>query len=222
MATAGTSGKGANRQTATLTQPIQPVGELTADPIAAIVEAAARCFARWGIQRTRVEDIAIEVGLARPHVYRYFASKDAIVHAVVLRQIRHHHRRLAERFPHKGPAADLIVGSLVCGIHDAANDPDVQFLIGGDATNVTARSLTSSPEVLAELRTHWVPLLEYALGRGELRAGLDLGKAARFLIHIQLSYLALPEMVPPRAELEEDLRAFVLPALIAPDGEKPR
>ena len=216
MGTARTWGTGMERQTATLTEPINSVLSLNPDPPTAIIEAAARCFARWGIQRTRVEDIAIEVGIARPHIYRYFASKDAIVHAVVLREIRHHHRRLADRFPHQGPAADLIIGSLISGIRDTANDPDMPFLVGGDGANVTARSLTSSPEILAELRTHWVPLLEYARKRGELRAGLDVDKAARFLIHTQLSYLALPEMAPPPAELEEDLRAFILPALIAP------
>lgn len=214
MVTAHASQAEEKRQTATLSETTHSATKLIPDPPAAIIAAAARCFARWGIQRTRVEDIAVEVGIARPHIYRYFASKDAIVHAVVLREIRHHHRRLAERFPHNGPAADLIIGSLVSGIRDTANDPDLPFLVGGDAANVTARSLTSSPEVLSELRTHWVPLLEYARGRGELREGLNLDKAARFLVHIQLSYLALPEMAPPPTELEDDLRLFILPALI--------
>jgi AcrR family transcriptional regulator len=202
----------AKRHTATLAAAAAPDPALANDPAAAIVEAAARCFARWGIPRTRVEDIAVEVGIARPHIYRHFASKDAIVHAVVLRQIRHHHRRLAERFPHQGPAADLIIGSLISGIRETAADPDMKFLVG--AAHVTAQSLTSSPEIVAELRTHWTPLLEYARGRGELRDGLDIAKAARWLVFVQFSYLALPEMVPPPPELDDELRRFVLPALI--------
>src|SRR5438445_623657 len=121
------------RHTATLATSAPPDPEVARDPAAAIVDAAARCFARWGIPRTRVEDIAIEVGIARPHIYRHFASKDAIVHAVVLRQIRHHHRRLSERFPHQGPAADLIIGSLLTGVHETAGDPDMEFLVGSEA-----------------------------------------------------------------------------------------
>src|SRR5882757_3954329 len=152
----------AGRHSATLTPAFAPSREVAADPAAAIVDAAARCFARWGIPRTRVEDIAAEVGIARPHIYRHFASKDAIVHAVVLREIRHHHRRLAKKFPHRGCAADLIVGSLLSGIYDAARDPDMQFLVGDDAAHLTARALTSSPEIVEELRAHWIPLLEYA------------------------------------------------------------
>src|SRR3546814_12924134 len=49
-------------------------------PADAIVDAAARCFQRWGIARTRIEDIASEVGIVRPHIYRHFESKEAIVH----------------------------------------------------------------------------------------------------------------------------------------------
>lgn len=203
------------RHTARLTQSPAPDPAVTDDPAAAIVEAAVRCFDRWGIPRTRVEDIAVEVGIARPHIYRYFASKDAIVHAVVMRQIRRHHRRLAERFPLEGPSAELIIGSLVSGILDTASDPEMDFLIRPGSSHVTAQSLTSSPDVLAELRTHWTPLLEYARDRGELRPGVEIAAAARWLVFLQFSYLALPDLVPPPAELEAELKAFVLPALIA-------
>ena len=218
MPTANDSLGRSKRRTTTFGAATQPYPELSDDPAAAIIKAAATCFARWGIARTRVEDIATEVGIARPHIYRHFASKDAIVHGVVLQEIRHHHRRLAERFPHDGPAIDLIIGSLLSGIYDTVDDPYIPFLVGAEGANVTARSLTSSPEVLAELRTHWLPLLEYARGRGELRAGVDPAKAARWLIHLQFSYLALPEMVPPPAELEEELRTFVLPAIVSSGG----
>lgn len=152
--------------------------------------------------------------MVRPHIYRHFASKDAIIHAVVLRQIRRHHRRLAERFPLQGPSAELIIGSLLSGIADAPADPDMRFLVGSDASQLTARALTTSPDVLAELRTHWIPMLEYARDRGELRCETDISKAARWLVFVQFSYLALPEMVGTADELEHELRAFVLPAIL--------
>lgn len=202
----------ARRRDATLSRSAEPDAAVVANPAAAIVDAAARCFARWGIPRTRVEDIAAEVGIARPHIYRHFASKDAIVHAVVLREIRLHHDRLADRFPLEGPASELIIGSLLSGIRDAAGDPDTAFLT--ESAHVTARSLTSSPEVTAELRNHWIPLLEYAKRRKELRRGIDIDAAARWLVFVQFSYLALPEMVPAAEALEHELRAFVLPCLL--------
>ena len=109
---------------------------------------------------------------------------------------------------------DLIIGSLLSGIRETADDLTA-FLVDAEASNLTARSLTTSPEVLAELRVHWIPLLEYARGRGELRDDLDVEKASRWLAFVQFSYLALPEMVSSPADLKAELRAFVLPALLA-------
>jgi len=190
--------------------------EPTLDPAAAIVESAARCFQRWGIARTRIEDIAEDVGIARPHIYRYFESKDAIIHAVILREIRHHHARLTKRFPLDGPAEPLILGCLLSGVFDAAKDSDTAFLVRSDGAPVTAKMLVSSEEIVAETRRHWVPLLEYARARGELRDGVDIAAATQWLTFLEFSYLALPELAPRRAHVAEQFRSFVLPALLRP------
>jgi aryl-alcohol dehydrogenase-like predicted oxidoreductase len=52
-----------------------------------IAGAAARCFARWGYIRTRMEDIAREAGIARPALYRYYAGKEALLLEVLVRHI---------------------------------------------------------------------------------------------------------------------------------------
>ncbi|WP_354700035.1 hypothetical protein DSM112329_00296 [Paraconexibacter sp. AEG42_29] len=178
-----------------------------------ILDAALRCFERWGIQRTRVEDIAREADMPRPHIYRHFASKDAIVHAVILRAIDRHHARLAERYPVEGPAGALILNTLLAGVRDAATE--VQALTQQDSARITAESLAASAEITAALRAHWEPILKHAEARGELRAHIDIAAATRWLVFIQLSYLTLGNQVPP---LEESLSAFVLPALVTPSG----
>lgn len=176
-----------------------------------IIDAATRCFARWGISRTRMEDVAAEAGMARPHLYRHFAGKDALIHAVLLEGMRHHHSELSARFPLAGPAADVILGSLVSGIVDAGDYVYTEPFVKG--AQVTAEQFASSEEMLGEMREHWEPVLEYAAERGELREGVDVVAAARWLTYVQFRYLALPAMIPDRRELEAELRAFVLPAL---------
>jgi AcrR family transcriptional regulator len=189
------------------------------DTADAIVTAAISCFEQWGIQRTRVEDIALEAGLARPNVYRHFASKEAIIHAVVLRAIQTHHRRLAEHFPLEGSAADLIVGTLISGIRDSGHE--VAALTRSDSLHLTARSVASAPEIIAVLRDHWKPVLEYARQQGELRDHVDIDAATRWLVFVQLSHLAIPELDPPPDALEAELRAFVLAALLTNPGITP-
>jgi AcrR family transcriptional regulator len=176
-----------------------------------ILEAAETCFERWGIRRTRVEDIANEAQMPRPHVYRHFASKDAIVHAVVLRAIERHHTRLAERLPIAGPSAPLILDTLRSGVQDAPND--VRALTRSDSAEITAQSLASSPEIVEALRSRWQPVLEHAAARGELRPGVEIDAAARWLVFVQFSVLAFE-----RPDVQDELRAFVLPSLLTDEA----
>src|SRR5262245_60653643 len=57
----------------------------------AIIEAAARLFARQGIAATSLDAIAAEVGLTKGAVYASFANKQAVIEAVEA----HHRLNLA-------------------------------------------------------------------------------------------------------------------------------
>ena len=47
-----------------------------------ILEAAVRCFARDGFHRATMQDIVREAGLSPGAIYRYYASKEAIIAAI--------------------------------------------------------------------------------------------------------------------------------------------
>jgi TetR/AcrR family transcriptional repressor of uid operon len=49
------------------------------DKRAVILDAAETCFARSGFHRTTMQDIAAEAGMSVGNLYRYFASKDAVI-----------------------------------------------------------------------------------------------------------------------------------------------
>src|ERR1700740_1674997 len=63
-----------------------------------IVAAAERCIDRHGIRKTTMDDVACEVGLSRPSVYRYFADRDDLLIELITR----HARALLDR-AHKSP-----------------------------------------------------------------------------------------------------------------------
>lgn len=74
-----------------------------------LLDAALECFRRLGIQRARVEDIAISAGMARTAVYRFYPSKRAIAAAVVARVLLTDEARLADlaRNRDRSPVARL-------------------------------------------------------------------------------------------------------------------
>src|SRR5260370_12368713 len=53
-----------------------------------ILAAAERCIERHGIRKTTMDDIASEVGLSRPNVYRYFADRDDLLIELITRHAR--------------------------------------------------------------------------------------------------------------------------------------
>ncbi len=48
----------------------------------AIIRAAIQIFARDGLEKGKIADIAVEAGIGKGTVYEYFSSKDEIFHAI--------------------------------------------------------------------------------------------------------------------------------------------
>lgn len=46
-----------------------------------IKRAGLAVFARYGLRRTSMEDVAVEAGLSRPALYQYFRNKDDLISA---------------------------------------------------------------------------------------------------------------------------------------------
>src|ERR1700687_3889254 len=57
------------------------------DTRARIIETADALFRRLGFAKTAVADIAGELGMSPANVYRFFASKNAIVEAICQRHL---------------------------------------------------------------------------------------------------------------------------------------
>lgn len=178
-----------------------------------IADAAARCFLRWGVARTRMEDIAKEAGIARPALYRYFGGKDAVVLEVMLRHIASRAAELHQRVRRRGSAGRLIVEALRTGIEGDGRAISTAML-GDEVLHDTARLVAESDEVFQAMSQYWRPYLEYAESRGELRAGVDLDQAVRWLTFIVFHFLTVPETVPPEEQLTTYLETFVVGALV--------
>ena len=180
-----------------------------------IADAARRCFARWGVSRTRMEDIAKECGVPRPVLYRHYASKEALLVEVMVRHIDRRREELHRRVRRRGRSAPLIVEALRAGITGGTDRAVSDWLLDDDVRHLTARLVAGSAAVSAAMAEYWRPYLEYARDRGELRPGVELDEAARWLTFMVFHFLSVPETVPPADDLPRYLRTFVVNALVA-------
>src|SRR6187431_576833 len=82
-----------------------------------IADAALRCFARTGVQRTSMADIIAESGLAAGAIYGHFASKQELIVDVARRVLGNRVVELGEmqnavEMPSPGEAVGFLVKSV--------------------------------------------------------------------------------------------------------------
>jgi AcrR family transcriptional regulator len=183
-----------------------------------ILAAAERCIDRHGIRKTTMDDIASEVGLSRPSVYRYFADRDDLLIELITRHSRALIGRAHKSMSRQSSLRDQIVEGLLYIAEHARRDPLTRHVIDSDGTNLGRRMITSgtSEMLRAEL---FDPYLDAAVANNELPRGLP-----RAEIHLWLGGLGtmlMRGLEDGEADLKRYrsmLRRFVAPAFTSPNA----
>jgi AcrR family transcriptional regulator len=136
-----------------------------------ILAAAERCIVRYGFRKTTMDDIASELGLTRPNVYRYFADRDDLLIELNTRHARALLDRAHKTISRQSSLPDQIVESILYIAEHARRDPLTRHVIDPDGTSLGRRMITSgtSEMLKAEL---WDPYLDAAIANHELPPGL--------------------------------------------------
>ena len=179
-----------------------------------ILAAAERCIDRHGIRKTTMDDVASEVGLSRPSVYRYFADRDDLLIELITRHGRALLDRARKSISRQGSLADQIVEAVLYTAEHARRDPMTRHILDPDGTSLGKRMVASgaSERCRAEM---WDPILDAAVANNELPPGLP-----RSDIHLWLGDVT--KMVMRGLEDGEGdvrryrsiLRRFVAPAFV--------
>lgn len=83
-------------------------GEDRLDTRTRILETAERLFRHYGYDKTTVADLARELGMSPANVYRFFASKSAIVEAIASLMFEERHRHNLEILASEGSPAERL------------------------------------------------------------------------------------------------------------------
>jgi len=180
---------------------------------AAVLAAARACFARFGVDKTTIEDITRAAKLPRTALYRAFHSREDIIQAVIFERAT----ELAEDFAAVRDAADsfadaLVETSLVI-IHAGRRDPELHNLINTHAgTNFHDLLVGPRPHIHLYVFQFWAPTLTQARARGLLREEVTDDEVIEWLINVWIPII-LNEEITEDAE-RRILRNFLLPSLL--------
>jgi AcrR family transcriptional regulator len=171
------------------------------------LDAASRCFARHGLRRTSVQDVARELGVDRTTVYRQVGTIPQQARLLAAREIQRLVASIPARAPQPvGPREIIEIMSSV--IDDVRRHPVMAKLLADDTDTVTLSTLTELPALLERVAAGLAPMLSAAMKAGVL-ARRDPAILAEWLIRLVVTLV----LVPPLTELRAFLAELLLPAL---------
>jgi len=185
-----------------------------------VVAAARRCFARYGVDRTTMHDIAKEAGIGRTGVYRLGLTRPELTEAAIvsrLRELGEGIRPIADR---DAPFADLLLDTSIATVDAARSDPELRHLLD-TTTTVSLHRLITGPESSMQTIVLDVlgPMLRRGRAQGEIRPEVSDDRAVEWLRGVYLMLILREDL---DTDAERALVAdFVLPSLLAV-GRPPR
>jgi AcrR family transcriptional regulator len=186
---------------------IPPVPDAALDTY---LDAAARCFSRFGITRTRVPDVAAEIGVSRVTVYRQVGTVEDMARLLLARDLN----RLLETLP---AAIDGAVGPetivrMVETIIEHAHAHPVLTKVLRDEPQVLGPLLVSDLGTVAGRVADVVaPILDALMTSGQL-ARRDPRIVAEWLVRQTVTLI----LAPPAGGLRGYLSELIVPALTPP------
>ena len=193
--------------------PSQPTAATTTDDARErILAAAERCIDRHGIRKTTMDDVACEVGLSRPSVYRYFADRDDLLIELITRHARALLVRARKSISRQSSLPDQIVESVLYTAEHARRDPLTRHCIDPDGTSLGRRmNASGTTEIIrAEM---WDPVLDAAVANSELPPGLPRSDIHLWLGNVtKMVMRGLEDGDGDVRRYRSILRRFVVPA----------
>jgi AcrR family transcriptional regulator len=191
----------------------------TDDPRERILAAAERCIDRHGIRKTTIDDIASEVGLSRPSVYRYFADRDDLLIELIARHVRALINQAKKSMSRQSSFSDQIIEGLLYVADHGRRDPLTRHVIDPDATSLGRRMIASGTSELlrAEL---FDPYIDAAVANGELPPGLPRADIHLFLGTLGKALMrGLEDGDGDLKRYRSILHRFVAPAFVSSDAQ---
>ncbi|WP_319428605.1 TetR/AcrR family transcriptional regulator [Mycobacterium sp. RTGN5] len=156
-----------------------------------LLESASRCIVRRGNTQIRMAEVAEEAAVVRSTVYRYFASRDDLLLALLLLRIDNALADHVGGLRHPEEAVASIQELVLAPVQSVIGDPLNEALMSGESTALTTALEIGSEQIVDVILRHYGPLFERWQADGQLHDDLDPRETARWL-HTTSLFLVAP------------------------------
>lgn len=170
---------------------------------ARILSAAASCVERFGAQKTRLVDVANELGVTRQTIYHYYSSVDEMLVAVADAGTADFLDRMKNDLADVHTPSEAITETIMYCLRVLPDEPAIGLMVRTGQTELFTREATSADAV--ELGVQMLRRLDVdweAHGFDDA----DMPGLAEMVMRVWLSFQQYPAN-PPRSD--DDLREFI-------------
>lgn len=154
------------------------------------MEAAISCASESGVRGFSLEDVALEAGLSRSTIYRYFPDgRSQLFEETVTWEIGRFWERLATAVMVYPTMEDRLVAGLVIGRKLMAKSTILNKLRDPELLDLVEAAQPAEPLVHGVIREYMKGLLDEERLAGRLNESVDLDFAADYLMRMTLSWM---------------------------------
>lgn len=176
-----------------------------------IVEAAIHSIERRGPRNTTLSDIAADLGVTRPTIYRHFATSNELLVAASQKTLGGWTARIGKIVGHMSDPTELLVEAIAYVVEWLPTEPLLELLLDTERGRTVSRGMVL-PDAIAQSRN----MLEYApidwAAYGFEGPAMD--DLVEFVLRMIQSMVVAPSGRSP-AELRNYLRRWVEPVMSA-------
>ena len=152
-----------------------------------ILDAAARCFAKSGFARTRMEDVAAAARVSRALVHHHFGSKEELAREVQAHMLEEWSAAVDRAIASAASAGEALAAWLRVNLADTRRLPLLHAILADAA--LLASFEDAARRSTAEWREKLIALLRQGQASGEFRADLDVESTAEVLRAMQVGMM---------------------------------
>jgi AcrR family transcriptional regulator len=162
---------------------------------AQILNVAAKCFKRFGVRRTRLEDIAKEAGVSRPLLYKIYGSRQALMEILIAKEVEGIINDQATYIASYSSFAEAIVEGSVRGIERSRKAKLLSDLMANNtALQMPDLVLDDRKPFKAIAMRIWQPVFEMGRASGEVSAALTNDDLFEWLMSVHYMFLLRNEL----------------------------
>ena len=173
-----------------------------------LLEVAARCVAGDGIAGTGIAHVALEAGVSRPTVYRYFKDREELIRSVLRQAGLRLANEVQEHIRGFEDPGDKAVEATLFTLRAIRHNPVLRQVWRPAMFDANLLHGFTQPVSITFTRVAFAELIELT-GWDEAEAM----ESMEFLLRMILSLLAAPEPERSESKLREFLRRRLVPAL---------